>query len=290
MLSLTRQLEGGDRLDEGMFYLLYSEGFLTGGFNTEINTSPSNPAADILKPFQSFEPEHVDNYEIGFKGTFGDSRVRLNAALFYMDYTDIHSRFGLDNSLGQFGGGDAFIQITANIADAKIYGLETELRAGLWAGGVASFDLGLTHRETTEFTTFDEAALAQGILQLIDLSGGGFDIWTINASVQHHFDFRNGATLTPMLGVYWQSVDRSFGPSLGPGPTFSFCKRDHDYAKWRARLTYQLPNDGYQISVFGNNITDELIFGGCGAGRGVYLYGYERPASWGVEFSARWGG
>ncbi|MEN8259069.1 MAG: TonB-dependent receptor [Pseudomonadota bacterium] len=290
MISVTRQLQGGERLDSGMLYLLYAEGFLTGGFNTELNTSPANPAADLLKPFQAFEPEHVNDYEFGFKGSFGDDRVRLNTTVFYMDYTDIQAGFSLDNSEGQFGGGDADIGIIANIADAEIYGLELELRAGLWEGGIASFDLGYTHYETGEFTTFDEDALAQGIVQLIDLPGNASDQWTINASLQYHFDLANGARLTPMLGIYWERTDVTFGPNQGPGRAFLFCQREHDYAKWRARLSYQPPDGDYQLSLFGNNITDELIYEGCGQGRGAYNYRHERPVSWGVEFSARWGG
>ena len=289
MISLTRQLQWGNRLDDGMFYLLYAEGFLTGGFNNELNVSVTNPAAEVLKPFQSFGPEHLDNYEIGFKGTFGDGRVRLNAALFFMDYTDIQEGFTLDNSEGQFGGGDAGIGIVANIAEAQITGVELELRAGLWEGGIASFDFGYTRYETSDYTTFDEDALEDGIVRLIDLSGDVDRDWTVNATLRHAFDFGGGATLTPMLGVYWESVEPTFGPLQGPGRAFEFCEREHNYTKWRARVTYEPASGDYQISLFGNNISDELIFETCGNGRGIFEYRYERPASWGVEFSARWG-
>jgi iron complex outermembrane receptor protein len=289
MISLTRQLQGGGRLDGGMYYFLYAEGFLTGGFNNEINTSASNPAADFVKPFQSYGPEHVDNYEFGFKGTFGDGSLRLNTAVFFMDYTDIQDAFVLDNSEGLFGGGDPGINITTNIADAEIYGLEMELRAGLWEGGSATFDLGYTHYKTANFTTIDEDALQDGIVQLVDLSGGGTSEWTVNASLRHHFDLSAGGTVTPMLGVYCVAINPIFGPLEGPGLAFDYCGREHSYAKWRARLTYEPPAGIYQVSLYGNNITDELIYEQCGRARGAYGYRYERPATWGIEFSAGWG-
>jgi hypothetical protein len=69
-------------------------------------------------------------------------------------------------------------------------------------------------------------------------------------------------------------------------PTFCF---EDDYAKWRTRLTYESPARSYQVSLFGNNISDELIYERCRTFRGLYLYRHARPASWGVEFSARWG-
>jgi len=172
---------------------------------------------------------------------------------------------------------------------AEIYGVEVELRAGLWPGGSASFDLGHTHYKTSSYLAFDPDALEDGIVQLITFAGGATDRVTINASLRHDFNLPNGASLTPMLGVYWESFEPTLGPTDVPGLAFEFCKRVNDYAKWRARLTYEPPNRGYQVSLFGNNITDELIYTRCGRGRGAYEYTYERPASWGVEFSARWG-
>jgi len=289
MLSLTRHLQGGDRLNSGMFYLLYAEGFLTGGFNNELNTSVTNPAADLLRPFQSYDPEHLDNYEFGFKGTFGDGSVQLNSAVFFMDYSNIQEDFVLDNSQGQFGGGDDTIGIKANVAEAEIYGVELELRAGLWPGGFATFDFGYTHFETSEYTFFDEEALEQGEFLLIDVGGDGDEEWTINASLQHWFQLASGASLTPMIGVYRKSAHHSFGPLSGPTNVSEYCEPENDYTKWRARLTYEPASSDYQVSLFGDNITDELIYELCGRGRGVYGYRYERPATWGLEFSMRWG-
>jgi len=290
MLSLTRHLDAGDRLDSGMVYLLYSEGFLTGGFNNELNTTETNPAADLLKPFASYEPEHLSNYELGFKGTFRGGRMQLNSAIYFMDYADIQANFGLDNSQGQFGGGDDTIGIVANVAAADIYGVELELRTRLWPGGFATFDFGYNHFQTSEYTFFDEDALAQGEYRLIDISGDGDRDWTINASLQHRFSLPNGASLIAMLGAYRESANPLFGPSSDRGRAFEYCQRVHDYTKWRTRLSFEPADGGYEVSLFGDNITDELIYELCGGGRGAYGYRYERPATWGIEFSTRWGG
>jgi outer membrane receptor protein involved in Fe transport len=288
MISLTRRLDERGPLDDGMFYLLYAEGFLTGGFNNELNTSASNPAADLLQPFQAYDPERLDSYEIGFKGTFGDGRVRLSSALFFMDYSDIQEDFVLDNGQGQFGGGGDLIRIVSNVAEAEIFGIELELRSELWRGGFATLDVGHTDYKTSEYTFFDEEALALGEFRLIDIGGGGSEDWTINASLEHVFQLGNGASLTPMIGAYRESNKPVFGPLDGPGLVFEYCQRERDYTKWRARLTYEPADSGYQIALYGNNITDERIFEVCGRNRGAYGYRYERPASWGIEFSARW--
>ena len=96
-----------------------------------------------------------------------------------------------------------------------------------------------------------------------------------------------GATLTPMLGGYWQDgYDWQEGRLKDDPPSQCF---QGDYAKWRARLTYEPPSRNYQISLFGNNVTDEEIYERCGQSRGMYLYRHAPPEAWGVEFSARWG-
>jgi hypothetical protein len=54
-------------------------------------------------------------------------------------------------------------------------------------------------------------------------------------------------------------------------------------------LTYAPAAGNWQASLFGNNVTDELIYENCSDSRGVYVYRHERPAYWGLEFQARWG-
>lgn len=65
-----------DLTDDVMGYISYSEGFKAGGFSTGngINT---------------FEPEYVDAYEAGLKGTFMNRRLMAGLTYFYNDYTDM---------------------------------------------------------------------------------------------------------------------------------------------------------------------------------------------------------
>ena len=75
-ISLTRNLE------EGMVYGTIAQGFLSGSFNDELNTT----LAPELTPLLTYQPEHVTNYEVGYKGALADGRVRMAVALFWMDY------------------------------------------------------------------------------------------------------------------------------------------------------------------------------------------------------------
>ena len=62
-----------------------------------------------------------------------------------------------------------------------------------------------------------------------------------------------------MIGTYRKSISPLFGPLSGPPNAFEFCQRKHDYTKWRARLAYEPASSDYQVSLYGDNITDELI-------------------------------
>ncbi|MAC33010.1 MAG: hypothetical protein CME38_05320 [Haliea sp.] len=77
MASIQYLLDPGDWIDQGSLYLTWSEGFLSGG----LSEAPSGQ-------LEIFQPEEVENWELGFKLDLLDRRLRLNGALFYSDYTN----------------------------------------------------------------------------------------------------------------------------------------------------------------------------------------------------------
>lgn len=98
--------------DNVMGYVTYSEGFRPGGINRE--DSPIIP--------QIYQPDFLKNYEIGWKMTLVDGRVRFNGAAYVMDWDDLQlTRFDVVN----FG---SFLGLTANTDGATIWGIEGELK------------------------------------------------------------------------------------------------------------------------------------------------------------------
>ena len=61
--------------DNMLLYGSYSRGFRAGGLNTNAPTPAQVP----------YEPEHSDNYEIGWKNMFLDNKLKLNLTLFYLE-------------------------------------------------------------------------------------------------------------------------------------------------------------------------------------------------------------
>jgi outer membrane receptor protein involved in Fe transport len=283
MLSFTRSLQS-DAIDDGIIYFTYAEGFLSGSFNDELNPI----LVPEIAPLLPYNPEHVFNYEVGFKGTLLDGRLRIAGDVFIMEYEDKQESIGIDNTDGRFGG-DPNIAIITNAATVDISGIELELRAQPWDGGFLSLDLGYLNNEYGAFTSFDPDAPGgfedRSGLTIADYSPE----WTLNSTIEHAFQLGNGATLTPQLGWYYQSEYDWVG-GIDEGAGDSFCFQD-GYSKFRTRLTYEPAGGDWQVSLFGQNITDERYLERCNDGRrsGVYDFRYGRPRTWGVEFVYRMG-
>ena len=71
MASIQYLMEEGEIIDTGSVYFTYAEGFLSGGLSEA-------PRGDL----EEFEPEEVENWELGFKLDMLDRRLRVNGAVF----------------------------------------------------------------------------------------------------------------------------------------------------------------------------------------------------------------
>ena len=280
-ISLSRNLAPSGSLDSGMIYFLYSEGFLTGGFNTEINSNL--PGIDR---FLVYQPENVSNFEVGFKGTFADGRLQIMADVFLMDYTDKQEDINVPNDAGVIGI-DADVGIRTNVASVDISGIELELRASPWDNGFISLDLGTLSNEYSSFQYPDPLNPSVTIDQSGNVISDLTPDWTMNFSIEHAFDMGNGASITPRLNIF-SSGEYDWGASVEAAPP-SVCNQP-SFQRVSARVTYMPAAGNWRASLIGNNITDERIFEFCGDSRGVYRYRHERPAYWGLEFTADFGG
>ena len=98
--------------DDVLTYITYSEGFRSGGFNGR-NQNLAN-----IGPF---DPEFVDNWEIGMKSDFLDQTLRLNLAAFYNEYDDKQEEIIEPDG---FGGSNTVVR---NASTAELKGFEAEL-------------------------------------------------------------------------------------------------------------------------------------------------------------------
>jgi iron complex outermembrane recepter protein len=97
--------------DGEMVYANYSRGYRSGSYD--------GGGYYLVRSFEEAyaDPEFVDAYEVGFKGDYIDGSLRINGALFYLDYTDQQIISGREN----------ISTILENAGNATIKGLETEV-------------------------------------------------------------------------------------------------------------------------------------------------------------------
>jgi iron complex outermembrane receptor protein len=126
-------------------YGTVSKGFRPGGPNSPIPVPPCASAA----PTQ-FGPDSVWNYELGEKLRFFDSRISVNGAIYYEDWTNVQQQVA--PSCG--------FKFTANAGKAKVYGAELEVAVVLMPGLVLSQNAGYTH--ATNSTTLPAAGVVAG--------------------------------------------------------------------------------------------------------------------------------
>lgn len=110
--------------DDIMIFASYNRGFKSGGFNI------ATPAA------AGYQPEKLDDFEVGLKSQFLDRRVTFNVNGFYYKYQNIQ--------VTQFIGSPP-TQIVSNGAKAKLYGVDIDLTARIARGLTVSGGIELIH-------------------------------------------------------------------------------------------------------------------------------------------------
>lgn len=98
-----------------MYYLTYSEGFRSGGFNGRPTQFPE---------IGSYDPETLQSVEGGMKSTLFDRRLRLNLTAFYNKYKNQQVQVNTVASDGV-----TIIARTENAGKSHMYGVEGEFNA-----------------------------------------------------------------------------------------------------------------------------------------------------------------
>lgn len=132
--------------DDALVYATWSQGFRPGGVNRRGSLPPYNP-------------DNLDNYEIGWKTTFGP--VRFNGAVYQIDWSGIQLSFLGANGLSE----------VRNAGEARIRGIEMDF--GYNSGGF-SLNLGGSYNDAEIRQDFCAIAVPNfDCTQDVDLDGSG---------------------------------------------------------------------------------------------------------------------
>jgi len=253
MGSLQYQLS-----DDIMTYASFSRGFKSGGFN-------GRPTEAGL--VETFDPEYVSSYEAGIKTELFNNRLRLNLAAFYMDYTDMQINV---ISFSQNTG--SLVLRTDNVGAATIKGLEMDLQAAPAEGFLVGWNLGYL-----DFSIKELDPTVVGVSK--NSKGVRAPKWTMSAYVEYSWDVRNNGEIT--LRGDWSYESESFSDITN---TPSIIREAHSIIN--ARISYAMVENGWEISLFGTNLTDKRFINSGSSDLNSFGFTeaiYNRPREWGLS-------
>lgn len=236
-------------------YLSYSRGFKGGGFDPRGQTTAAPDLdgdgdidqADIYE-FMSFDPETVDSYELGYRGSLANGAVTVALAGFYADYTDIQIPGSVGFDSDGDGTNDTFIGVTSNAGAATIWGVEFEGSARLGrdlasVGDRLGFNwaIGYINAEYDQFIdAFGNDVASQRVFQ-------NTPEWTLSGTLDYAIP-AFGGELNFLTTLSYRSETSQFetqSPLDQPG-----------YALWDASLVWTSDDDHWQLGAHAKNITD----------------------------------
>jgi outer membrane receptor protein involved in Fe transport len=288
--------------DDQMIYGLYSVGYKPGG----VNRLRGEPQLQ-----RDYDPDKLNNYEIGYKGTLMDGSMQLTLTGFYMDWQDfqfelLDPSFTLCPELGldgpQVAGvcGQPYQAGIVNAGDAHIMGAYFELD---WALS-NNFTLGF-NGEWLEAESDTDVVIGD-----TDFGGSfipkGSDLpstpeWTAAAWAEYTFPLEmiDADAYIRLQWSYSGARLNSFTPEPIADDTF--------YPQWEddaydiGDLSVGIAGDTWETILFVSNITDERAIYGHGYGgysQAISSQGVDhidevyvnRPREVGIRFIKRWGG
>ena len=274
MASVDYQLTG-----DVMLYARFSQGFKSGGFNGRANTAAEST---------EYDPETADSWEVGFKATGYDNRVRLNVAAFTTKYDDFQARVsGLD--VDPITNLPAPVLSVINAGGLDISGLEVEGVVALTDALTFDTQIGLLDAEYSEFNdarftltggsrAFQEPAFSPnltaryGLTYVAEIPGGG-DV-TFGGVARYRGRHALAVDNTPVN-------NRAELPGMF----------QEGYWLMDARVVWTDASGRYSVGAYGQNLTNETYrtdaqeFSSVGNIRTAY---YGAPQTWMVKLTARY--
>jgi iron complex outermembrane recepter protein len=260
--------------DEIMGYVSWSQGFDSGGI--------SAPTIDGVRTLIAYEPQLLENTEIGIRSDLLDGKLRLNATLFHSVWEDIQNLGAVFDSRG--------IQlptlVTQNVGEALAEGLEIEM---MWVPIdrlTVNVNLGLLDTEYTyikpgTFALDTNTAFAQAPED------------DYNVGIQYEFGLTNGGTLTARgdysySSQFWRSLPFLRMSAYAPPVPLNY-DESGDLGTFNARLVYEPPQGNWDLQVFGTNLADEYLLN-SGFFHGIWGYDFAtvaRPREVGASLNFR---
>ncbi len=245
--------------DEFMIYASASTGFKAGGYNM---SNLSQPA---------YGPEKITAYEAGFKSDLLDGRLRVNAAGFYYDYTNVQVQQAI-----------AGISFIRNGSGAEIYGVDVDAEAQITPEFRLTASMEALSAKYTVFSGLNCASPLGG--PVVVCAGDGNDLpyaprFTFNSGFVYSTDFQGGNLAAQVNLEYSSSYFLKAENVVKQG----------QFARINANLTWTSPNENYTVQFWGKNLTNKAVMAQsslstiAGTGQANAISLWREPRTFGIR-------
>ncbi|MEH6591778.1 MAG: TonB-dependent receptor [Halioglobus sp.] len=245
--------------DDALVYFTWSEGYRPGGVNR------SNEAPPYVEDF-------VTNWELGWKTTWMDNRMRFNGATYFMDWEDFQYA-SLDLGSGQP------LTVINNAGQAEIFGLEFDLDYAITNAFTFSFSGSFIDAESIDTIVHEDGIIPKGTKL------------PYTPEAQLSSVLRYGTELGE-YGVYAQgSWSYSDGVTTDLRPEFALETDSYNIVN----LAFGIARNSWHLDLFIDNATDERAELDNVDGYPLYdgniksstFYSTNRPRSIGLRFGQK---
>lgn len=234
--------------DDLTAYVGYSKGFKSGGFDMRGDV--------VLTPLtvNGYDPEYVQTYELGLKGSVLDGRVTFNGAVFLSDYEDQQITRQEPTVTG------AIASFVDNAGSSDIQGVELEGAIRFTDSFTATYGVGYIDAEFNEYNTFtlvpNPTPPPATISVPVDLSS--------TAQFQNTPEWNGNLTLNYLLQLGGSGGSLLFIASGSYRSEYSMFEFQNasidqvdDYTLIDAGVVWRSDSERFQLGLHGRNLTDE---------------------------------
>jgi iron complex outermembrane receptor protein len=250
-----------DVADKQNIYGTVSTGYLSGGLN-ELNCPSQN----------TYKPEKITSYEVGYKSILFDDHVVFNVAGFYYDFTDLQVTQLVSN------GGPVSTRETNNAASSTVKGAELEtdwVPDSHWTIGFNVTYLDARYDKYFPYDNLTGAVSDAAGNRLNNAPGFSGNLSTAYRTDEYDWGgllFR--ADVAARSRIYFRPFNEPADSQTG-------------YGVLNLSATWNSPDDVYSVRVFDNNVTDQayIVTQDSSPGLGRYIT-YGNPNQYGIQLKA----
>jgi iron complex outermembrane receptor protein len=279
-------------IDGQFFYAFYARGYKSVGVANQ----------QLPLKFRTFDNEHINDFELGWKGKLLDGHLQTQIGAYYMAYQNMQYPIFDPSTTGT---------VVANMGNSKIAGLEASIQARFGGLGI---DLGMAYNDTKLgdislvpgylLGTLNTGGIAVGAntysgsknqcVQGMTLNAGAacfdYTAYTKNLSgTQNPFSPKITANLqvsysipvgdhTLRPRVLYSHTDKQYASIFQGDNTFLLGSRDI----WNANLDYEAGD--WSISGYGTNLTGRTYLTSANSATEVF---YGAPRQVGIRFNRK---